>query len=72
MAIVKLADGRLLVFSAVSLNAAEMAKLDALGDKEALRSQLRAWADDPAIERIVVSHRAPIEHPRETWLKLAV
>jgi hypothetical protein len=41
-------------------------------DKDAMRAQLRAWANDPAIERILVSHGAPIENPRETLLKFAV
>jgi hypothetical protein len=49
-----------------------LVRMGLVKDKEAMRAQLRAWADDPAIERILVSHGAPIEHPRETLLELAV
>ena len=49
-----------------------LVRMSLVKDKAAMRAQLRAWADDPAIERILVSHGAPIEHPRETLLELAV
>lgn len=49
-----------------------LVRMGLIKDKEAMRAQLRAWADDPAIERILVSHGAPIEHPREALLELAV
>ena len=49
-----------------------LVRMNLVKDKDAMRAQLRAWANDPTIERILVSHGAPIEHPRETLLKLAV
>jgi hypothetical protein len=39
-------------------------------DDDAMRSQLRAWADLD-LERILVAHGAPIENARETLLELA-
>jgi hypothetical protein len=48
-----------------------LVRMSLIKDKEAVRAQLRAWANDPAIERILVSHGAPIERPRETLLELA-
>lgn len=48
-----------------------LVRMNLVKDKERVRAQLRAWADDSAIERILVSHGAPIENPRETLLKLA-
>jgi hypothetical protein len=39
-------------------------------DKKAVRSQLEAWATD-GLERILVSHGAPIDDPRRTLLELA-
>jgi hypothetical protein len=36
-------------------------RLNMVADKKALRRQLLAWADDPALRRILVSHGAPIE-----------
>ena len=39
-------------------------------DSEQVNAQLRAWAAMD-LERVVVSHGAPIEHPRETLLQLA-
>jgi hypothetical protein len=39
-------------------------------DDGVVRDQLRAWAD-AGFERILVSHGAPIENPRQTLLELA-
>lgn len=39
-------------------------------DKTAVHSQLQQWAN-AGFERLVVAHGKPIEHPRETLLKLA-
>jgi len=39
-------------------------------DSEQVNAQLRAWASMD-LERVLVSHGAPIEHPRETLLQLA-
>ena len=39
-------------------------------DKDAVKAQLREWAS-LGLERILVSHGAPIERPRETLLELA-
>jgi len=36
-----------------------------------VKTQLRDWAGLDGLERIVVSHGAPIENPRETLLELA-
>ena len=36
-------------------------RLAMVADKEALRGQFLAWANDPALRRILVSHGAPIE-----------
>ncbi len=36
-------------------------KLTILDDKAALAAQFRAWAADPALRRILVSHGDPIE-----------
>jgi hypothetical protein len=41
-----------------------------LKDKKAVRSQFEAWATD-GLERILVSHGAPIDDPRRTLLELA-
>lgn len=49
-----------------------LVRMNLVKDKDAMRAQLRAWANDSSIERILVSHGAPIENPRETLLKLAV
>jgi hypothetical protein len=49
-----------------------LVRMNLVKDKGAMRAQLRAWANDSAIQRILVSHGAPIENPRETLLKLAV
>jgi hypothetical protein len=49
-----------------------LVRMNLVKDKDAMHAQLRAWANDSAIERILVSHGAPIENPRETLLKLAV
>lgn len=49
-----------------------LVRMSLIKDKDAMREQLRAWANDSKIERILVSHGAPIENPREALLKLAV
>ena len=49
-----------------------LVRMNLVKDNDAMRAQLRAWANDSAIQRILVSHGAPIENPRETLLKLAV
>lgn len=48
-----------------------LVRMNLVKDKDAMRAQLRAWANDSAIQRILVSHGAPIENPRETLLELA-
>lgn len=40
-------------------------------DRTAVREQLDAWAAQPDLSRLVVSHGAPIEQPRETLRRLA-
>jgi hypothetical protein len=40
-------------------------------DRRALRAQLEAWAQVDALERLLVSHGAPIDNPRSTLLVLA-
>ena len=42
-----------------------------IDDKAAVRSQLEEWAKLADLERVLVSHGAPIENPRATLLKLA-
>ena len=39
-------------------------------DKQALRGQFLAWANDPALRRILVSHGAPIEEDPQGALKV--
>lgn len=48
-----------------------LVRMSLVKDKEAMREQLRAWANDSGLERILVAHGAPIENPRETLLELA-
>jgi hypothetical protein len=40
-------------------------------DDGAMRRALREWAQLPGLERILVSHGAPIENARDTLLDLA-
>jgi hypothetical protein len=40
-------------------------------DRNAVRKQLEAWAKVDGLERVLVSHGAPIENPRSTLLVLA-
>lgn len=40
-------------------------------DRGAVRSQLQAWANLTGLERVIVSHGAPIENPRDTLQRLA-
>lgn len=49
----------------------KLVRMRLVKDKDAMRAQLFAWANDVGIERILVSHGAPIENPRETLLHLA-
>ncbi|HEX5058662.1 MAG TPA: hypothetical protein VFV99_04840 [Kofleriaceae bacterium] len=42
-----------------------------IADEWEVKTQLRDWAGLDGLERIVVSHGAPIENPRETLLELA-
>jgi hypothetical protein len=49
----------------------KLVKRRLVADDAAVRAQLRAWAEDAGIERILVAHGAPIENPRETLLELA-
>jgi len=46
-------------------------RLSLVDDKEALRGQFLAWANDPALRRILVSHGAPIDDPRGALKALA-
>lgn len=48
-----------------------LVRMKLVKDKDAVRAQLRAWANDSSIERILVSHGAPIDNPRKTLLELA-
>lgn len=47
-----------------------LVKRKLVDDEEKVKAQLRKWADLD-LERVLVSHGAPLEHPRETLLKLA-
>lgn len=49
----------------------KLVKRKLVSDEAAMRAQLRAWADDAGIERILVAHGSPIDNPRETLLELA-
>jgi hypothetical protein len=49
----------------------KLVKKKLVEDETALRAQLRAWAEMPGLQRLLVAHGAPIEHPRETLLALA-
>jgi hypothetical protein len=40
-------------------------------DKEALRGQLLRWAESSSLKRILVSHGAPIDNPRQSLRDLA-
>jgi hypothetical protein len=40
-------------------------------DRDAVRAQLEAWAQVGGLERVLVSHGAPIENPRSALLVLA-
>jgi hypothetical protein len=42
-----------------------------IDDKAAVRAQLEDWAKLADLERVLVSHGAPIENPRNTLLELA-
>jgi len=42
-----------------------------IDDKSAVRTQLEDWAKLADLERVLVSHGAPIENPRHALLKLA-
>jgi hypothetical protein len=44
-------------------------RLNMVEDKKALRGQFLAWANDPALRRILVSHGAPIEDDPRGALK---
>ena len=47
-------------------------RLNMVADKQALAEQFRAWADDPALRRILVAHGAPIDDdPQGALRKLA-
>jgi hypothetical protein len=48
----------------------KLVRMRLVDDDEAVREQLRTWAAG-GFERILVSHGAPIENPRETLLELA-
>ena len=48
----------------------KLVKRKLVDNDDQMRAQLRAWAADN-FERILVSHGAPIENPRETLLELA-
>jgi hypothetical protein len=62
---------RLLGFApgAPSMPALVMKKL--VHDRSAVRAQLEAWAKVDDLERVLVSHGAPIENPRSSLLVLA-
>ena len=52
---------RLMGFAGREPNIPTPIKLGLAGDKTALREQLLAWADEPSLKRIIVSHGEPIE-----------
>jgi hypothetical protein len=49
----------------------KLVQMKLVKDRSAVRAQLRAWAKLHGLERVLVSHGAPIENPRETLLELA-
>jgi hypothetical protein len=49
----------------------KLVRFKLVADQAELRDQLRAWAYLPGLERLLVSHGAPIEPPQQTLLALA-
>jgi len=49
----------------------KLVKRRLVADEWEVKTQLRDWAGQDGLERILVAHGAPIENPRETLLELA-
>jgi hypothetical protein len=49
----------------------KLVRMKLVDDDKAVREQLRRWAELDGLERLIVSHGAPIANPRETLLELA-
>jgi hypothetical protein len=63
---------RLLGFGPGEPSMPKLVMMRLIRDKNAVRDQLRAWAmQSPRIERVIVSHGAPVENPSPALTKLA-
>ena len=63
---------RLAGFAGDEAQIPRVVKMRLVEDEKALRAQLLEWADNPTLNRILVSHGAPIEDdPRGTLRKIA-
>jgi hypothetical protein len=62
---------RLLGFGPGHVKMPKLVRMRLVKDDARVRQQLREWADVDGLERIVVSHGAPITNARETLLELA-
>jgi len=62
---------KLLGFAPGQAKQPKIVRMKLVDDDDAMRAQLRAWAEMAGLERILVSHGTPIENPRETLLALA-
>lgn len=49
----------------------KLVRMRLVKDDKAVRAQLERWANDDDLERVIVSHGAPIANPRETLHQLA-
>lgn len=62
---------RLLGFGPGAPSMPKLVRMKLIEDTAAVRSQLEDWASRSDLERLLVSHGAPIDNPRETLRKLA-
>ena len=62
---------RLLGFGPGHPTMPKLVRMKLVKDENQVKTQLREWAALDRLERILVSHGAPIENPRETLLELA-
>jgi hypothetical protein len=62
---------RLLGFGPGHPTMPKLVRMKLVKNEDQVKTQLREWAGLDRLERILVSHGAPIENPRETLLKLA-